>query len=75
MSDISICRHLFENNKDRLGTGRILCLDGGGIKGLASTQMLSVIEKEMGKPIYECFDLIAGTSIGAFLALMVADSK
>ncbi|KAG7164464.1 85/88 kDa calcium-independent phospholipase A2-like 2 [Homarus americanus] len=52
-------------------TGRVLCLDGGGIKGLVMTQMLFVIQEMLGKPIRECFDWISGTSTGGFLALML----
>lgn len=56
-------------------TGRVLCLDGGGIKGLVMTQMLYVLEETLGKPIHECFDWISGTSTGGFLALMVCMGK
>lgn len=54
------------------GTGRVLCLDGGGIKGLVLTQQLFVLEKALGRPIHECFDWICGTSTGGFLALMLS---
>lgn len=53
----------------------MLCLDGGGIKGLVMTQMLYVLEEMLGKPIQECFDWISGTSTGGFLALMVCMGK
>ncbi|XP_047501309.1 85/88 kDa calcium-independent phospholipase A2-like isoform X2 [Penaeus chinensis] len=56
-------------------TGRVLCLDGGGIKGLVMTQMLFVIQEVLGKPIRECFDWISGTSTGGFLALMLCTGK
>ncbi|XP_042230313.1 85/88 kDa calcium-independent phospholipase A2-like isoform X2 [Homarus americanus] len=56
-------------------TGRVLCLDGGGIKGLVMTQMLFVIQEMLGKPIRECFDWISGTSTGGFLALMLCSGK
>ncbi|XP_063597651.1 85/88 kDa calcium-independent phospholipase A2-like isoform X2 [Penaeus indicus] len=56
-------------------TGRVLCLDGGGIKGLVMTQMLFVIQEVLGKPIHECFDWISGTSTGGFLALMLCTGK
>jgi calcium-independent phospholipase A2 len=44
--------------------GRLLCLDGGGIKGLVLIQMLIEIEAVLRKPITSCFDWIAGTSTG-----------
>lgn len=48
---------------------RILSMDGGGMKGLATVQMLKEIEKGTGKRIYELFDLICGTSTGGMLAV------
>jgi uncharacterized protein len=48
---------------------RILSLDGGGIKGAFSASVLTEIEKEIGGPIGDYFDLIAGTSTGGILAL------
>jgi hypothetical protein len=54
---------------------RVLCLDGGGIRGLVLIQMLKAIEKEAGKPIKECFDWISGTSTGGILALAILSGK
>lgn len=48
---------------------RILAMDGGGMKGLATVQILSAIEKGTGKRIHELFDLICGTSTGGMLAV------
>lgn len=53
----------------------MLCLDGGGIKGLILTQLLMAIEKETGKTSKEMFDWIAGTSTGALLALGLAQNR
>ncbi|XP_069951966.1 85/88 kDa calcium-independent phospholipase A2 isoform X3 [Cherax quadricarinatus] len=63
------------NRSRQQRTGRVLCLDGGGIKGLVMTQMLFVIQEMLGKPIQECFDWISGTSTGGFLALMLCSGK
>jgi len=48
---------------------RILCLDGGGIKGLVQIDILSQIEEASGKRITELFDWIIAASTGAILAL------
>ncbi|BAH93955.1 Os07g0520900, partial [Oryza sativa Japonica Group] len=48
---------------------RILSMDGGGMKGLATVQILKQIEQGTGKRIHEMFDLICGTSTGGMLAM------
>lgn len=48
---------------------RILTMDGGGMKGLATVQMLREIEKGTGRQMHEMFDLICGTSTGGMLAV------
>lgn len=50
---------------------KILCIDGGGFKGLYSASVLTEIEKA-NKPIYQYFDLICGTSTGGIIALALA---
>ena len=47
---------------------RILSLDGGGIRGLYSAQMLKNIEDKCNVDFYNDFDLIVGTSTGSILA-------
>lgn len=54
---------------------RLLCLDGGGIRGLVLIQLLLAIEKAAGCPIREIFDWIAGTSTGGILALAIVHGK
>lgn len=53
----------------------MLCLDGGGIRGLVLVQLLINLEAAVGKPIVHCFDWIAGTSTGGILALALASGK
>jgi predicted acylesterase/phospholipase RssA len=51
---------------------RVLSLDGGGAKGFYTLGVLIEIEAMVGQPLYECFDLIFGTSTGAIIAGMLA---
>lgn len=49
---------------------RVLCLDGGGVKGLAELLILRHIEKRCFEiPTVELYDLIVGTSVGGQIAL------
>jgi len=54
---------------------RVLCLDGGGIKGLVLIEMLAAIERISGKRIVDLFDWIIGTSTGGILALALVYSE
>ncbi|MEZ5406313.1 MAG: patatin-like phospholipase family protein [Verrucomicrobiia bacterium] len=51
---------------------RILSLDGGGAKGFYTLGILEEIEAMTEKRLYECFDLIYGTSTGAIIAALLA---
>jgi len=51
---------------------KLLCLDGGGIKGLILVQMLAILEDMTKRRIYDTFDWIAGTSTGGLLAISLA---
>lgn len=51
---------------------RILCIDGGGIKGTQPAAFLATLERGLDRPIGEYFDLIAGTSTGGILAMGLA---
>ena len=48
---------------------RVLCLDGGGIRGLIQVEVLSHLEESTGRRIPELFDWIVGTSTGGIVAL------
>lgn len=54
---------------------RVLCLSGGGAKGIAQIEVLKKLESDFGKPLHEVYDLIAGTSVGAINAAIVASGK
>lgn len=51
---------------------RVLALSGGGFLGLYTAVVLEGLEQRAGVPLGRCFDLIAGTSIGAVLGLALA---
>lgn len=51
---------------------QVLALSGGGYRGLFSAMILEEMEKRACKPLRECFDLIAGTSIGGIIACGIA---
>mmetsp|Transcript_1270 Transcript_1270/g.3405 ORF Transcript_1270/g.3405 Transcript_1270/m.3405 type:complete len:1282 (+) Transcript_1270:1961-5806(+) len=51
---------------------RILCMDGGGIRGLVLVELLRKIEADTGRRCRDLFDLICGTSTGGFMALSLA---
>ena len=48
---------------------RILCLDGGGIRGAFTAAVLKYLEDATGYRVFDHFDLIAGTSTGGILAI------
>ena len=48
---------------------RILCIDGGGIKGIIPAVLLSVIVQRCGQQLSALFDLVCGTSTGGLIAL------
>ncbi|CAN9247402.1 unnamed protein product [Alternaria alternata] len=72
---------LSEVSPNRPRPWRILCLDGGGVKGLAELlilkRLLRVIQNKTGSPSqklplpYEYFDIICGTSTGGLIALLI----
>ena len=53
----------------------ILSLDGGGVRGILTLQLLKKIEEVAGIPCYRFCDLIAGTSTGAIIAGLMCVGK
>ena len=55
---------------------RVLCLDGGGVKGLVELEILRQIEEKLGGGDITClFDYIVGTSTGGIIALGMVYGK
>ena len=52
---------------------QILCLSGGGYRGLYTAAILVHLEREAGNLLAQVFDLLAGTSIGGILTLGLAE--
>ncbi len=50
----------------------ILSLDGGGSLGVYTLGVLAGIERTLGRPLYEAFDLAYGVSTGSIIATMIA---
>ncbi|MGO4886800.1 CBASS cGAMP-activated phospholipase [Anaerobacillus sp. MEB173] len=50
---------------------KMLCIDGGGIRGVFAIAILQAIEEEFQRPVGELFDVIAGTSTGSVIAAAI----
>ncbi len=48
---------------------RALAIDGGGVRGIIPATVLAALEDLSGRRAHELFDVVAGTSTGAILAL------
>lgn len=48
-------------------TYKILCIDGGGIRGVFSLEILKMLQEDLGKDIFQSFDCFSGTSTGALI--------
>ena len=62
MKTISNCQ-----SANRYAMYRILCLSGGGLRGIFQAEFLRRLEESFGK-FWESFDLIVGTSTGSLIA-------
>lgn len=54
---------------------RVLSLDGGGIRGILSAQILVALEEMIDQPLHEYFNLVTGTSTGSILATAIATGR
>jgi hypothetical protein len=67
--------HAFQNLRIPAGNRALLCLDGGGIRGILTIQLLKALEEQAGAPCHQIFDMVAGTSTGGIIAGLIADGK
>src|SRR5262245_32159746 len=63
------------DNPDRV---RILSIDGGGVDGIVTLEVLKYLEERSGQAISQQFDFVAGTSTGAIITvglLLLGDDR
>jgi patatin-like phospholipase/acyl hydrolase len=53
----------------------VLCVDGGGIRGIAPVQFLKRLEDHLKKSLYDTFEMYSGTSTGSFIIASIAYKK
>jgi len=53
----------------------LLTLDGGGIRGIMTIQLLKALEQQAGAPCHKIFDMVAGTSTGGIIAGLIAAGR
>lgn len=53
---------------------RILTIDGGGVRGVASATWLDKIQASIDRPLHEVFDIVVGVSTGAILATLITSN-
>lgn len=51
---------------------RIWTLDGGGVRGVYTAELLCMIKNEINRPLVSMVDLVVGTSVGSIIAAAIA---
>ncbi len=59
----------------RSGVVKVLAIDGGGARGIIPSVFIAEIERRCGRPVHEIFDVVAGTSTGAFISLLLTHAE
>jgi predicted acylesterase/phospholipase RssA len=79
--NMGLRNYLKNRELKRLGEDRyILCLDGGGMRGVIPATILEHVEnllrsKGDDRPLYSHFDLVSGTSTGGLIALALTSAN
>ncbi|MDD9335427.1 MAG: patatin-like phospholipase family protein [Rickettsiaceae bacterium] len=60
---------------NQTGQNKVLCLSGGGVKGIAELVVLAKIEEITQQPISKLFNIISGTSVGGLIAALLTIPK
>lgn len=54
---------------------KILCINGGGIRGIVAAQFLKRLEENLSESLYNTFDMFAGTSTGSLIVSAISYQK
>ncbi|RWS31272.1 85/88 kDa calcium-independent phospholipase A2-like protein [Leptotrombidium deliense] len=68
----SVVEEAIKKSSDNKKATKMICFDGGGVKGVFAVQMLIELEKLLNKPINDCFNWMSGTSAGSVIASLLA---
>lgn len=60
---------------NQMEQNKVLCLSGGGVKGIAELVVLQKIEEITQQPISKLFNIISGTSVGGLIAALLTIPK
>jgi hypothetical protein len=71
----SVRKAAFDKLKISTDKRVLLCLDGGGMRGILTIQLLKKLEEAAGIPCYELFDMVSGTSTGAIIAGLITTGR
>lgn len=72
--NIKLKKSRTKDNERKQGAN-MLCLDGGGIRGMLTVQLLADIEKRLKHPIASYFKWMAGTSTGSFIVTFLTQGR